>query len=184
MSMKSTYSKVALSCPKWVWFIPNNNQYVMPSSIVLGLILYWAPTAQKDLRFFPECFWGRTSPVLLSLSRIVPTAICGLECFSRNSTASPRIRHLYWDLNCVFTPPRGFSMNHSSFLQGPSSHETCLASPRQMVNWAPGKCQRRLNKNVSASWLSSLVEILSLGWSRLSMKNCVKYFVILVGHPL
>ena len=42
------------------------------------------------------------------------------------------------------------SMNHSSFLQGPSSHETCLASPRQMVNWAPGKCQRRLIIRMSA----------------------------------
>ena len=79
-----------------------------------------------------------------------PNAICGLGCFFKNSTASPRIWHLYWELNCVFTSPQGFSMNHSSFLQGPSSHETCLASPRQMVIWAPGKCQRRLIIKMSA----------------------------------
>ena len=47
MSMKSTYSKVTQSCPKCSWFIPNNNQYVMHSSIVLGHMLYWPPTGQK-----------------------------------------------------------------------------------------------------------------------------------------
>ena len=45
--MKSTYSKVTRSCPKCSWLIPNNNQYVMHSSIVLGHMLYWPPTGQK-----------------------------------------------------------------------------------------------------------------------------------------
>ena len=89
--MKSTYSKVAQSCPKCVWLIPNNNQYHHALRHSLGLILYWAPTGQKDLRCFHECFWERTSPVPLSLSRIVPTAICDLEFFSRNSTDSHHI---------------------------------------------------------------------------------------------
>ena len=47
MYMKSTYSKVTQSCPKCFLLIPNNNQYVMHSSIVLGHMLYWQPTGQK-----------------------------------------------------------------------------------------------------------------------------------------